>query len=134
MSIWDKTKEVMKYTSPLTWLVLEGAENASNAISNAANEGLEPLKLEFEKQQIQMLFAQQQAKIEQELAIARRIDSAEEVEIEEYYDKSGGGNIGASFDPKTQMMTGNIGGQGRSVTKRVYHFRGMRPLIGDDKK
>jgi len=126
MSKWEKSKEVLKYMSPMAWLAIEGAEKASKAISNASDEGLEQLKLEYEKQEIQMRLAQQQAKIEQELAIARRIDNAEEVEIEEFYDNSGTGSIDASFDQKTGIATGSIGGGGRAVTKRVYHFRGIR--------
>ena len=78
------------------------------------------------KQNLQMQFAQQQARIAQELAIARRIDNAEEVEIEEFYDNSGKGNAGASFDQANQNASVGIGAEGRRVTKRVYHFKGWK--------
>lgn len=67
------------------------------------------------------------AKVEQELAIARRIDSAEEVEIEEYYDTSGKGNVGLTTDGST--ISAGIGGEGRKVTKRVIKFKGCAPII-----
>lgn len=67
-----------------------------------------------------------QAKVEQELAISRRIDSAEEVEIEEYYDTSGKGNIGVTAE--SEMITLGAGGEGRKVTKRVIKFKGCSPI------
>lgn len=71
------------------------------------------------------------AKVEQELAIARRIDSAEEVEIEEYYDTSGKGNVGLNTDGST-FSTG-VSGEGRKVTKRIIKFKGCAPIIQDPK-
>ena len=68
------------------------------------------------------------ARIEQELAIARRIDCAEEVEIEEFYDTSGKGSAGLTADMKSESATLGLSGEGRRVTKRVYHFKGWRPL------
>jgi len=70
------------------------------------------------------------AKVEQELAIARRIDSAEEVEIEEYYDMSGKGNIGVNTDGST--ISAGIGGEGRRVTKRIIKFKGCAPITQND--
>ncbi|EGQ9060102.1 hypothetical protein [Vibrio cholerae] len=67
------------------------------------------------------------AKVEQELAIARRIDSAEEVEIEEYYDNSGKGNLGVTTDGSS--ISAGLGGEGRKVTKRIIKFKGCAPII-----
>jgi hypothetical protein len=66
------------------------------------------------------------AKVEQELAIARRIDSAEEVEIEEYYDMSGKGNIGVTTEGSN--ISAGVGGEGRRVTKRIIKFKGCAPI------
>lgn len=59
-----------------------------------------------------------------ELAIIRRIDTAEKVSIEEFYDTKGDGALGV------QSTEGefNIGlkGNGQKVTKRIYSFDGWR--------
>ena len=59
-----------------------------------------------------------------ELAIIRRIDTAEKVSIEEFYDSKGDGSAGV------QATEGeiNIGlkGSGQKVTKRIYSFEGWR--------
>lgn len=127
MSAWDTAKKALKYTSPVAWLVAEGAEAATKAISIASDKGVEQLKEEVAKQNLQMQFAQQQARIAQELAIARRIDNAAEVEIEEFYDTSGKGHLGLEVDAKSETGTLGLGVEGRRVTKRVYHFKGWRP-------
>lgn len=71
------------------------------------------------------------AKVEQELAIARRIDSAEEVEIEEYYDTSGKGNVGLNTDGST--FSAGVSGEARKVTKRIIKFKGCAPIVQDRK-
>ena len=67
-----------------------------------------------------------QAKVEQELAISRRIDSAEEVEIEEYYDISGKGNLGLNIEGEAIDL--GLSAKGRKVTKRIIRFKGCTPL------
>ncbi|PSW06892.1 hypothetical protein [Photobacterium lipolyticum] len=124
MSKWKNTKKVLMYTSPLAWLVAEGAQKSTELMSLASNKSLSELKLEAEKQKVQMQFAQEQAKVEQELAIARRIDNAEEVEIEEFYDNSASGKAGLTLDGANETASLGASGEGRKVTKRVYHFRG----------
>ena len=94
MSAWEIAKTALRYTSPVGWLVAEGAEKAAQLVANASDKGVDQLREEIAKQNLQMQFAQQQARIAQELAIARRIDNAEEVEIEEFYDTSGKGSAG----------------------------------------
>lgn len=123
---YSKYKKIMKVTSPIGWLAIEGAEKAADALSKASNKDLHELELEATKQQIYLQMAQAQARIAQEMAIARRIENAEEVEIEEFYDTSGKAGVGVVVDGKTESITGNIGGEGRKITKRIYHFRGWR--------
>ncbi|NKJ51127.1 hypothetical protein CIC12_31290 [Burkholderia sp. SG-MS1] len=126
MSIWDGYKKSLKYTSPVSWLLVEGAETAVTSIQSAAAKGIDKLQEEVAKQNLQLQFAQQQARVAQELAIARRIENAEEVEIEEFYDMSGKGNVGLTFDGKSETGTLGVGAEGRRVTKRVYHFKGWK--------
>lgn len=125
MSAWEITKKVLKYTNPTAALLTDAVELAAKAVSSASEKGVEPLKEEIAKQNLQLQFAQHQARVAQELAIARRIDSAEEVEIEEFYDASGKGQVGLSVG--AEAATGNLGlgGEGRKVTKRIYRFKGL---------
>lgn len=95
------------------------AENASSSTSQ-----LEELAL---RQEIEARVLKEQARIEQELAIARRIDNAEEVEIEEYYDTSGEGALGLKGDDKG--VTVGASGGGKRVVKRIYKFKGYRPAV-----
>lgn len=131
MSTWLKTKSVIWQVSPIAGLVAELAEKGSQLISSASEKGVAELADEATKQTIQMRFAQQQARVAQELAIARRIDNAEEVEIEEYYDLSGKGTLGLSLDQKKQTGTLGLGGEGHQVTKRIYRFKGWSQPDGD---
>ncbi|SOE70558.1 hypothetical protein SAMN05414139_03815 [Burkholderia sp. D7] len=124
MSAWEITKKVLKYTNPSASLVTDAVALAAKAVSSASEKGVEPLKKEISKQNLQMQFAQHQARVAQELAISRRIDSAEEVEIEEFYDVSGKGQVGFSVDADAATGSLGLGGEGRKVTKRIYRFKG----------
>ena len=83
---------------------------------------LEELRAETERQELASRMAEDQARVAQELAIARRIETAQEVEISEFYDYSGKGHVGGEFDGHN--ITLGIGGSGRRVRKRVYRFKG----------
>ena len=113
------------FYKPLLWTVLE---KSISKLSETDEKGTtQELKEESFRQEIKSRAMQAQAKVEQELAIARRIDSAEEVEIEEYYDTSGKGTAGLQTDGSTASV--GIGGEGRRVTKRIIKFKGCRPII-----
>jgi len=115
---------VTTLVNPLAGLILEAVTKAAKLVDTASDKGVSELKDEVDKESIRLQFALQQARIAQELAIARRIEMASEVEIEEFYDNSGKGNIGANFDATAKTMGLGVGAEGRFVTKRVYHFRG----------
>lgn len=68
--------------------------------------------------------AEDQAKVAQEIAIARRIDTAEEVTIEEFYDTSGEAGIGLNSNGENISL--GVNGSARRVTKRIYTFKGWR--------
>lgn len=67
---------------------------------------------------------ERQAKIIRELAIARRIDTAEKVTIEEFYDTKGDGNIGVKAEEKKVSIGANASGE--KVAKRIYTFEAWR--------
>ena len=73
--------------------------------------------------------AQAQARVAQELAIARRIEGAADVQIEEYYEYSGDGSLGLKTDGNG--LTIGASGSGQRVSKRIYRFTGgQSPVTG----
>ena len=65
--------------------------------------------------------AEAQARVAQELAIAKRIEVAEEVEMEEFYDYSGEASLGLKADKQSVSL--GAGASGRRVSKRIYRFK-----------
>ena len=112
---------------PLVGLVIDGVEASSNSMNEASARSLEALREEAAKQEIKMEFSQHQARVAQELAIAKRIENAVEVEIEieEYYDNSGKGSAGLSVNAESQTGSFGLSGESRKVSKRVYRFKGI---------
>ena len=102
--------------------IIAGLYNSQSEIKEAEKGNLDRLKEEAKKQHILMEFQAQQAKVAQEIAIAHRIGVSTEVEIEEFYDTSGKGNLGVKVDPASFDV--GLGGEGRRVTKRVIKFKG----------
>lgn len=113
--------------NPTGYLIDLTVKKAIEAFSGKVRS-VSTLELEEEalRQEIESKFLQEKAKVEQELAIARRIDSAEEVEIEEYYDTSGEASLG--INAKEDCVTVGASGRGRKVTKRIYKFKGYREI------
>lgn len=110
---------------PLVGLIIDGVEASSKSMDEASEKNLESLREEAAKQQIKMDYSQHQARIAQELAIAKRIENATEVEIEEYYDNSGKGSAGLNVNIETQTGSLGVSGENRRVSKRVYRFKGI---------
>lgn len=109
-------------------LIGAGLKKIVEKISDTDNSTpISTLKEESLRAEIKARALLAQAKVEQELAISRRIDSAEEVEIEEFYDVSGKGNAGLNTDGETVSL--GLGGEGRRVTKRIIKFKGYTPII-----
>jgi hypothetical protein len=112
------------YFNPIGFLVEKVAETAIDSTKNDLNkESIEELQLFAKKQELQMQMAEAQAKVAQELAIAKRIEIAEEVEIEEFYDLNGDGSVGIKSDDKGISVGASA--SGRRVSKRIYKFRGV---------
>jgi len=102
--------------------IVEAASKTIAKLNDAGNSGIAELKAEAERQELEMRIAAAQARVAQEVAIAKRIETAEEVEMEEFYDYRGEGQLGL----KTSGEDLSIGasGSGQRVSKRVYKFRG----------
>jgi hypothetical protein len=110
---------------PLAYLIGKGAEAAIEKTQSLAKDGsLTDLQEEATRQLIINQMAESQARVAQELAIAQRINTAEEVEIEEFYDASGKGNLGLNADLSKETIGVGVNGEGRKVTKRIYRFKG----------
>ncbi|HDR0612716.1 hypothetical protein [Pasteurella multocida] len=87
------------------------------------NETVDHLLEERKKNEIKMDMAAAEAKVLQELAIARRIELAQDVQIEEYYDLEGKGNLGVEV--KKDGVGLGILGAGKRVSKRIFKFNGV---------
>ena len=89
-------------------------------------KNMQELRESAYREEIKSKVMQSYAKTQQELAIAKRIESATEVEIEEYYDTSGKGGLNVEMTDST--VSGGLGGEGRKITKRIIRFKGIAPI------
>jgi hypothetical protein len=125
MVVFEKAIMAMAKTTPIigpvAGVLLDSAKDAETASQSGE---LSKLTEEAKRQEISLHMAKIQAQVAQELAIAHRIENAEEVEIEEYYEGSGKGGAGIGTDGVSLNLS--VGGEGRKVTKRVYRFTGNR--------
>jgi hypothetical protein len=123
-------QEILRFAlSPTHYLITKAIEATIKAFSNEAGSSSSTSDLEeiALRQGIEARVLKEQVRIEQEPAIARRIDNAEEVEIEEYYDTCGEGALGLKGDEKG--VTIGASGVGKKVVKRIYKFKGYRNII-----
>lgn len=115
------------FVNPTGYLIGLGVKKIVENISDSGeSRTIDELEEMNRRAQIKANALLAQAKVEQELAISRRIDSAEEVEIEEFYDTSGKGNLG--FSGEAEKVALGLGGEGRRVTKRIIKFKGCTPV------
>lgn len=123
-----ETIDVLKVALNPTGYLIDKVMNKNIETFSESSEksNIQKLKEDALREEIKATVLQNQAKVEQELAIARRIDSAEEVEIEEYYDVSGSGGVGLKADEASVTFGAN--GDGHKVTKRVIKFKGCKPI------
>lgn len=117
---------------PIPSAIYEISKIAIDRVSKASESGtIDELKDTIMKQKLELDFAKSQAQIEQELAIARRIDNAEEVEIEEYYELSGKGQVGIDINEQSSISAG-LSANGSKVTKRIYRFKSKQTEKKED--
>ncbi len=124
-TIFEKALEVMVKTTPIVGpvagVLLESAKDAATASDSGE---IAKLADEAKRQEISLHMAKMQAQVAQELAIAHRIENAEEVEIEEYYEGEGKAGLSGGTDGASANFS--LGAQGRKVVKRVYRFTGNK--------
>jgi hypothetical protein len=113
--------------NPTGYFIGLGIRKIAESISESdSSTPMSTLKEELLRAEIKAKALLAQAKVEQELAISRRIDSAEEVEIEEFYDTSSKASAGLNTDGESVAV--GFGGEGRRVTKRIIKFKGCTPI------
>ena len=111
--------------NPSGYLIAQLTEVMSKKVAKSAKDSpaeLPSLRVQAERQELEMRIAEAQAKVAQEIAIARRIESADEVEIEEFYEYSGDGKAGIKIG--LESVGAEAGISGKRVSKRVYRFKG----------
>ena len=89
-------------------------------------DDLELISNEAKQQKLELQVAFEQAKVAQEIAIAARIQDANEVVLEEYYEYTAKGQLGLATDNNSVSV--GASGEGRRVTKRIYRFIGNSSL------
>ena len=116
------------YTSPFIKLIVDLAigDTKDNV---ASNKNLTTLELNAKKQELNIALAEAQARVAQELAIARRIEVAEQVEIEEFYDLNGDANLGVQGKGKAIAL--GLTASGQRVSKRIYKFTGVNSTLSE---
>ena len=111
--------------NPSGYLLDMITESTSKKVAEAEEQSkveLVELRVQAERQQLEMQIAEAQARVAQEIAIAKRIETAQEVEMEEFYDYSGNAQIGSTKNG-TNFSIG-ASGSTRRVSKRIYRFIG----------
>ncbi|HIE1305806.1 TPA: hypothetical protein ACXJRF_000667 [Serratia marcescens] len=121
--IYDVLKRMIISSLPMGDVIYKAVEVSGEAVKSAEGKNINEFALEVRKQEMQMEFAQHQAKVSQELAIANRINNASEVEIEEFYESVGKGKGGFGLDSVDGVTLG-ASGEAHRVTRRIYRFKG----------
>ncbi|WP_354680178.1 hypothetical protein MRN59_08950 [Macrococcoides caseolyticum] len=100
----------------LNQIIKSSSENQQKNDTN-----LYELEEEVVRQQMYEKINEAKARVAQEVAIAERIQNAETVEIEEFYDFSGKGSLGLDIEETISL---GLKASGQKVTRRVYKFNG----------
>lgn len=100
----------------LNQIIKSSSENQQKNDTN-----LSELEEEVVRQQMYEKINEAKARVAQEVAIAERIQNAETVEIEEFYDFSGKGSLGLDIEETISL---GLKASGQKVTRRVYKFNG----------
>jgi len=107
--------------SLITETIFESSKKSQIIIDNGNFTEIED---EIKRRTAETKILELEAKVSQEVAIAKRIEDAIDVEIEEYYEGSGSGKVGASKGENGINL--GLSGEGRKVTKRIYKFKGLK--------
>jgi hypothetical protein len=101
------------------------AKAVANSNDIAETGEIDAIREEVQRQEVALRLAEGQARVAQEVAIARRIEDPEEVEIEEFYDYTGEGHVGLKTDGGTLAVGAGVAG--KRISKRIYKFKGFAP-------
>ncbi|HDS1151352.1 TPA: hypothetical protein QDZ66_002106 [Pluralibacter gergoviae] len=123
MDYLDIVKVAINPTGALIDLAFQKAMDTFSSSTSDKEVSSQELTEEAVKANIKSAVLTEQAKVEQEISIAKRILIAEEVEIEEFYDVSGAGHAGVKTDGSN--LSFGLQGEGKKVTKRVIKFKGF---------
>ena len=122
MSLWMHLIPGYTVTKALTATV--------GLLSDSSSKPLSELEEIGRRVEIESAALLSQAKVEQEVSIARRILCAQEVEIEEFYDVKGSGSAG--FSQQEQGVQLGLAGDVQRVTRRVIRFNGFNERFIND--
>lgn len=86
------------------------------------SDKVEVLREETVKRELEMRMAEAEARVAQELAIARRIETADEVEMTEFFEYAGEGHAGMKVNENSVGV--GVSGSGRRINKRKFIFKG----------
>lgn len=103
---------------------------AQEAVKSSENQDDKQFEKIVSRQTALIEFQAQLARVAQEVSIAQRIALSDEVEIEEFYDTSGKGNVGVKSDASNLSL--GASGEGRKVTKRIIKFSGWNPIVNTE--
>lgn len=129
MSISKGALALYASMNPMVGLAVSIAELAMGSTKDnvSSKKDLNELELEAKKQELNIALAEAQARVAQELAIAKRIEIAEQVEIEEFYDLNADTNAGLSSKGKAVSL--GLTASGQKVSKRIYKFTGVNSSL-----
>ncbi|MDQ1339550.1 MAG: hypothetical protein QG567_702 [Campylobacterota bacterium] len=123
----ENLKEIAKITHPFAYALYEITKKNIEIFSKASeHKDTKEMQSILDVERLNLEFREIAAKIKQEEAIAHRIEDAEEVEIEEYYDISGKGNVGLAADLEKNDIKFGLSAEGNKITKRIYRFKAKR--------
>lgn len=121
-TILRASQQALSLVSPLLGHLIGITWASADRTEQAAKDGsIDDLRMEEQRQELTLRMAERQAKVAQELAIARRIENADDVEIEEFYDVNGSAHAGVKTNDEGFAV--GLSGQGQKVTRRVYRFK-----------
>lgn len=123
MDMSNQLSSILAIASSLSVSIVPTFDLVATLISNMLEEKL-PSEESTADNEVLLSTLERQSKIIRELAISRRIDTAEKVTIEEFYEGKGEGNVGVHAS--NASLNVGLSGSGERVTKRIYTFEGWR--------
>lgn len=123
MEYTEMAKAIAKASMGPSALILDMIlSQVTTSSQYSTNDTIEQLVEKSKRAELEMAIEQSKAHVAQEMAIASRISTAEEVEIEEHYEYTGEGNLGLKAD--SNSFTFGASGAGKKVTRRICRFKG----------